>query len=141
VIFNLGPLTIVALVALGVLLFGPDKLPKMISEAGRLIRTLREFSNSATREIRSELGPQFQDLELQDLNPKAFVRRQWAKHGEELGLTEMEELRHDITQDVSMATAASPVAHADLPDRNTGRAAEATQFPAAQQAPGDRNPT
>jgi sec-independent protein translocase protein TatB len=140
VIFDAGPLTIVSLVALGVILFGPDKLPKMITEVVRFNRKLREFSNSATREIRSELGPQFQDLELQDLNPKAFVRRQWASHGEELGLTEIQELRHDITLDALAATGAAQAADADHPDRNTGRAVDAPRPPAIEQTPG-REPT
>jgi sec-independent protein translocase protein TatB len=99
VLFNIGPLEIVSLIVLGLILFGPDKLPKMISEVGGLIRKIREFSDSTKHEIRKELGPEFQDFEFQDLNPKAFVRKQLSSHGDELGLVEIRELRNDLTKD------------------------------------------
>ncbi|ELP67920.1 sec-independent translocase [Streptomyces turgidiscabies] len=84
---DIGPLELVTLVLLAVLVFGPEKLPKMIQDVTRTIRKIREFSDSAKQDIRSELGPEFKDFEFEDLNPKTFIR----KHldNDELGLKEI----------------------------------------------------
>lgn len=84
---DIGPLELVALVVLAVLVFGPDKLPKMIQDVTRTIRKIREFSESAKADIREELGPEFKDFEFEDLNPKAFLRKQL--DNDELGLKEI----------------------------------------------------
>ncbi|MCX4513074.1 sec-independent translocase [Streptomyces sp. NBC_01619] len=73
---DIGALELVTLVVLAVLVFGPDKLPKVIQDASRFIRKVREFSDNAKHDIRSELGPEFKDFEFEDLNPKAFLRKQ-----------------------------------------------------------------
>ncbi|NEA67796.1 sec-independent translocase [Streptomyces sp. SID12488] len=84
---DVGPLELVTLVLLAVLVFGPEKLPKMIQDVTRTIRKIREFSEGAKEDIRSELGPEFKDFEFEDLNPKTFIR----KHldNDELGLKEI----------------------------------------------------
>ncbi|MFJ5529937.1 sec-independent translocase [Streptomyces sp. NPDC093261] len=84
---DIGPLELLTLVVLAVLVFGPDKLPKMIQDVTRTIRKIREFSESAKRDIREELGPEFKDFEFEDLNPKTFIRKQL--EGDDLGLKEI----------------------------------------------------
>jgi len=87
-VFNdIGPLELVTLVVLAVLVFGPEKLPKMIQDVTRTIRKIRDFSESAKADIREELGPEFKDFEFEDLNPKAFIRKQL--DNDELGLKEI----------------------------------------------------
>ncbi|OKK06309.1 preprotein translocase [Streptomyces sp. CB03234] len=81
---DIGALELVALVVLAVLVFGPDKLPKVIQDISGFIRKIRDFSESAKHDIRSELGPEFKDFEFEDLNPKTFIRKQ---------LTENEDLK------------------------------------------------
>ncbi|MEW2509629.1 sec-independent translocase [Streptomyces sp. NPDC046870] len=84
---DIGPLELVTIIVLAVLVFGPDKLPKVIQDVMRTIRKIREFSESAKHDIRAELGPEFKDFEFEDLNPKTFIR----KHldNDELGLKEI----------------------------------------------------
>ena len=84
---DIGPLELVTLVLLAVLVFGPEKLPKMIQDVTRTIRKIREFSDSAKLDIRQELGPEFKDFEFEDLNPKTFIRKQL--DNDELGLKEI----------------------------------------------------
>ncbi|UUU31080.1 sec-independent translocase [Streptomyces sp. CA-210063] len=84
---DIGALEVVTLVVLAVLVFGPDKLPKVIQDITRTIRKIREFSDSAKADIRSELGPEFKDFDFEDLNPKTFIRKQL--DNEELGLKEI----------------------------------------------------
>ncbi|MFF8473565.1 sec-independent translocase [Streptomyces sp. NPDC015414] len=84
---DIGPLELVTIIVLAVLVFGPDKLPKVIQDVTRTIRKIREFSESAKQDIRTELGPEFKDFEFEDLNPKTFIRKQL--DNEDLGLKEI----------------------------------------------------
>ena len=69
----LAVLVVIAIVA--VLLFGPDRLPEFARTAGRLLRQVRQVINTAQNDLRSELGPEFADLDIRDLNPRSFVRK------------------------------------------------------------------
>lgn len=86
---DIGALELVTLVILAVLVFGPDKLPKVIQDVSRFIRKVREFSDNAKEDIRSELGPEFKDFDFEDLNPKKFVRKQLSEHEDDLGLKDI----------------------------------------------------
>ena len=70
---SIGKLLILAVIAL--IVFGPNELPKMASQAGRALRDLRRIAEGAKNDLREGLGPEFADLELQDLNPKRFVQK------------------------------------------------------------------
>ncbi|MDI3389286.1 sec-independent translocase [Streptomyces sp. B-S-A8] len=96
---DIGTLELVTLVVLAVLIFGPDKLPKVIQDISGFIRKIRSFSDSAKRDIRDELGPEFKDFEFEDLNPKAFIRKQL--DNDDLGLKEIRngfDLRKEMTE-------------------------------------------
>ncbi|MFF9334979.1 sec-independent translocase [Streptomyces albogriseolus] len=84
---DIGPLELVTLIVLAVLIFGPEKLPKVIQDVTRTIRKIRDFSESAKQDIRQELGPEFKDFEFEDLNPKTFIRKQL--DNDDLGLKEI----------------------------------------------------
>ncbi|MCM2426358.1 sec-independent translocase [Streptomyces sp. RKAG337] len=86
--FDIGPMEMIALVILAVLVFGPDKLPKVIQDAMAFIRKVRAFSDSAKEDIRKELGPEFKDFEFEDLNPKTYIRKNILEN-EELGLQDL----------------------------------------------------
>lgn len=73
--FNLSPFTLAALALIALFIYGPDKLPKAVGEAARGLRKLRTMFQSATDGVRGELGPEYQDLRLSDLNPRTFVRK------------------------------------------------------------------
>jgi sec-independent protein translocase protein TatB len=100
-VFNdIGPMELVTLVVLAVLIFGPDKLPKLIQDVSNVIRKVRSFSESAKQDIRAELGPEFKDFEFEDLNPKTFVRKQLMDN-DDLGLKEIRnsfDLRKDMEE-------------------------------------------
>ncbi len=77
---DIGALELVTIVVLAILVFGPDKLPKVIQDVTGFIRKVRAFSDSAKHDIRSELGPDFKDFEFEDLNPKTFIRKQLSEN-------------------------------------------------------------
>ncbi|MFE9336348.1 sec-independent translocase [Streptomyces sp. NPDC007063] len=98
--FDIGPLELVALIVLAVLVFGPEKLPKVIQDVSAFIRKVRQFSDSAKEDIRSELGPEFKDFEFEDLNPKNFARKHLLDN-DDLGIKEISnsfDLRKDLAE-------------------------------------------
>ena len=106
--FDIGPLELVAIVVLAVLVFGPDKLPKVIQDTMAFIRKVREFSDSAKEDIRRELGPEFKDFEFEDLHPKTFIKKNLMNGdgADEFGLGELKGLRDsfDLRKDMAEVT-------------------------------------
>ncbi len=76
-------MVVIALVA--IIVFGPDKIPELAKQAGAMLRKARDFANSARDELRTELGPEFSDLELRDLDPRAIVRKHIVEAMDEAG--------------------------------------------------------
>ena len=59
----------------GMIVFGPDRLPEFARQAGRMVRQLRALSRQARDDIRAELGPEYADFELRDLDPRRAIRK------------------------------------------------------------------
>ena len=73
--FDLSITKLLVLAVLAIVIFGPDQLPKIASQAGRTIRELRRLAQGATDELREGLGPEFANFDVTDLHPKNFVRK------------------------------------------------------------------
>ena len=79
--FNMWEIT--GLVVLAIIVFGPEKLPELARKAARVVNYVRRIGNDARGQLRAELGPDFDNFSLADLNPRSLV----AKHllsGEEI---------------------------------------------------------
>lgn len=63
------------LLVIAIVLFGPEKLPELVRKAARLLRYVRTMAGSAQEQLGKELGPDFENLDFRDLNPKAFVTK------------------------------------------------------------------
>jgi sec-independent protein translocase protein TatB len=74
-VFDVGVGEALVLVVLALIIFGPDQLPKVASQAGRALRQLRTMANSAKQDLQDGLGPEFADFDVADLNPRQFVRK------------------------------------------------------------------
>jgi sec-independent protein translocase protein TatB len=77
--FDMGAGEMIGLAILGLILVGPERLPKLASEAAALVRKIQKMSHAATQELRENLGPGFEDLQPSDLNPKTFIKKQLAE--------------------------------------------------------------
>jgi sec-independent protein translocase protein TatB len=73
-VFNVGPLELVVLAIVGLIVIGPDKLPGLAKDAARMIRTLRDLAQGARTQLRDELGPEFADIDLRNLNPRTALQ-------------------------------------------------------------------
>lgn len=74
--FDIGLGEIFGLAVLAMFLVGPERLPKVAGEAAKWVKKIRELTNSATAELKDNLGPGFENLQPKDLNPKTFVKKQ-----------------------------------------------------------------
>lgn len=109
----------VVLAIVGLIVLGPDKLPKYVGDLARLVRRMRRMAQDAQDEVRRELGPEFADLDIADLDPRKFV----SKHLFDIGLDDDDdEPRRDAaSSDVRLDKAdvrldKSPE-HGTVPDR------------------------
>lgn len=73
--FDIGLMEVVVIAFVAMLAFGPERLPDLAKQAAVMVRRARRMANSARDEIRSELGPEYADLELRDLDPRNVVRK------------------------------------------------------------------
>ncbi|MBZ5740714.1 sec-independent translocase [Nocardioides mangrovi] len=73
--FGIGLPELAVLTVVGILVFGPDKLPELARQSARMLKRARQLADSARDELRDQLGPDYADLELRDLDPRAVVRR------------------------------------------------------------------
>ena len=73
--FGIGLPELMVIVVVAVLVFGPDRLPDFARQAGRFVRQLRTFAQNARDDIRAELGPEYADFELTDLDPRRAIRK------------------------------------------------------------------
>jgi sec-independent protein translocase protein TatB len=74
-VFDLSIPKLLVLAVIALVVFGPNELPKIASQAGRALRDLRKIAEGAKNDLREELGPEFADLQIEDLNPKRFARK------------------------------------------------------------------
>ncbi|CAB4334145.1 MAG: Sec-independent protein secretion pathway component [Actinobacteria bacterium] len=73
--FNLGGGEIVGLAILGLILMGPDRMPSVAADAARYLNKMKKFAQNATNELKENLGPGYEDLQVSDLNPKKFIKK------------------------------------------------------------------
>lgn len=81
--FDLSITKLMVLALIGLVVFGPDQLPKMAAQAGRALRDLRRLADNARADLSENLGPEFRDFDFNDLNPRAFVRKHLLEDGDE----------------------------------------------------------
>lgn len=73
--FGIGMGEFLGLVILGLFLVGPDKLPEAAKDFARFIHKVRNFTTYASRELKENLGPGFEDLQVTDLTPKKLAQK------------------------------------------------------------------
>ncbi|MBM2622280.1 preprotein translocase subunit TatB [Actinoplanes sp. LDG1-06] len=130
---NLNWWEIGALLMLALLIFG-ERLPKVIGDGLRMLRGLRAMAQNATSDLNRELGT---DLQLQDLHPKAFIRKHLISEEDEAAIRKpLQGLLDDVKQDLNgVKSDLTEVAEAaDIKNnRSTSSAPAAPAAPAQRQ--------
>ena len=73
--FDVGLLELAVIALVAVIVLGPDRLPDLARQAAQLLHRARGMETSARDELRNELGPEYSDLQLRDLDPRTIVRK------------------------------------------------------------------
>jgi sec-independent protein translocase protein TatB len=71
---HLGWSELIVLAVVGLIVLGPERLPKAAADAARMLRQLRSMARSATADLKAELGPEMADLDLGSLHPRRLVQ-------------------------------------------------------------------
>lgn len=71
---GLGWMEIGAIMIVAMLLFGPDRLPGLARQAAQFVKVVRRMAEDAKADLSRELGDDFKDMNLRDLDPRAAVR-------------------------------------------------------------------
>ena len=71
---NVGWTELVVLAIIGLVILGPERLPKAAADVTKMLRQLRTMARSATADLKSELGPEMADLDLASLHPRRIVQ-------------------------------------------------------------------
>lgn len=103
--FDIGLPEFVVLAIAALFIFGPERLPQAAQQAARLIKQVRVMATNARSELGKELGPEFANLSLEDLNPRTFVRKQLIEG------TGLDTLKDDIglsSKDLDLSSRAEP---------------------------------
>ena len=73
--FDLSPFKLLVLAVIALIVFGPHELPKIAQQVGRALRDLRRIAEGAKADLREGLGPEYQNFDFEDLNPRRFVQK------------------------------------------------------------------
>ena len=73
--FGIGLPELMVILIVAVVVFGPERLPDLARQAGRFVRQVRNLAHSAQNQLREELGPEYADLKLTDLDPRQAIRK------------------------------------------------------------------
>ena len=106
--FDLSITKILVLGVIAIVIFGPDQLPRIASQAGRALRDLRRMAEGATRDLREGLGPEFAEFDVTDLHPKNFVRKHLLDGFDDNDLAEPPDFPHDAGATVTTADDLAP---------------------------------
>jgi len=108
-VFDLSITKILVLAVIALIVFGPNELPKVASQAGRMLRDLRRIAEGAKADLREGLGPEFENFDFDDLNPKTFVRKHLFDEAEQQALFDQFKASTDLTTEpVPAAVAGQP---------------------------------
>jgi sec-independent protein translocase protein TatB len=131
---NLNMWEIGALLLVALLIFG-ERLPKVIGDGLRMLRGLRAMAQNATTDLSRELGT---DIQLQDLHPKAFIRKHLLTEDDEESIRKpLQNLFDDVKSDINgvKADLDEVAAAADL---KAARRNETAPAPSAEEQPARR---
>ena len=132
--FGIGILEILAILLLMAVVFGPHRLPEIAGQAGRMVRTLREYA----RDFRDEYLVDFEEVKEEYLEVRHEIedsRRAVRSEAKSLDT----ELRTAVTDAEQEATAAvKDVKQAVTGTQPQGPAPDAVPVPAPDAAPAPR---
>lgn len=72
---NLGGGEFLLLLVIAFFVLGPSKMPEYAAALARTVRKMRDMAEGAKTQIRDEMGPAFDDVDWQQLDPRQYDPR------------------------------------------------------------------
>ncbi|MBP2476475.1 sec-independent protein translocase protein TatB [Crossiella equi] len=80
---SIGWAEILVLIVAGLFILGPDRLPEAAAWLGRTLRKVREYATGAREQLKSEIGPDFEEFrkpledlrKIRDFDPRRAVTK------------------------------------------------------------------
>lgn len=95
---DINPGEFLLLIIFALVIIGPKRLPEVTANLRKWIRQLRDMADGAKTQLKSELGPEYQDIDWRQYDPRQYDPRKIVREalfddpnadvGAELGLTE-----------------------------------------------------
>ncbi|MFZ5872774.1 MAG: Sec-independent protein translocase TatB [Actinomycetota bacterium] len=73
--FGINGAEFVVLIIVALLVIGPERLPEYSAQLARFVKQARRFALDAREQVRSELGPDFDDVDWRKLDPRQYDPR------------------------------------------------------------------
>ena len=73
-LLDIGMGELLVIVVIAAVFLGPEKVPALAKKAGRILKFLRSVANTATDQIKAELGPEVTDS-LKELDPRNLAQQ------------------------------------------------------------------
>jgi len=123
-------LIIIGIIAL--VLIGPERLPRYAEQLGGWARQLREFIGGAQTRLRDEVGPEFDEIDWKQLDPRHYDPRRIIR----------EALREPVAESATGAAGvSSAVAPGTAPARESAYAQRQRMLREGRPAPFDDEAT
>jgi sec-independent protein translocase protein TatB len=74
-VFGISGSELVVLLAVAAVVLGPERLPQYAQQLGRLVRELRRMAQGASTQMRTEMGPEFDDIDWRKFDPRQYDPR------------------------------------------------------------------
>jgi sec-independent protein translocase protein TatB len=74
-VFGISAPELLVLAVVAAIFLGPERLPGYAAQLARMIRELRKMAQGATEQVRSEMGPEFDDIDWRKLDPRQYDPR------------------------------------------------------------------
>jgi sec-independent protein translocase protein TatB len=74
-VFGINGSEFIVLLVVAAVVLGPERLPQYAQQLARLVRELRRMAQGASEQMRSELGPEFDEIDWRKLDPRQYDPR------------------------------------------------------------------
>jgi len=65
----------IALIVRAVVILGPERLPEYAAKLGQFVRQARSMAEGAKGQLREQMGPEFDDIDWQQFDPRQYDPR------------------------------------------------------------------
>ena len=125
--FDINGWEFIVLIVLGIVILGPERLPEYAAKLARLVKQLRAMADGARVQLREQLGPEFEDVNWRQYDPRQYDPRKIVRDA----LREpLEQAWNPVAQELTSVRESAKgigASGAGSPDRDGGAAGDGPQ--------------